>query len=248
MSSLATTVVERLVEAFESHRDEARAKQMRAYMRDQFPFLGIMKTERVQLSRAALAGLGRPSQEDVAAVAIAGWKRDEREYQYAGIWYVRRNALVLGPGFLDTAKRLVTTKPWWDTVDDLAANVVGGLVAGHPQLTTTMDDWIGSKNIWLARTALIHQLRYRTDTDAARLFDYCLRRANETDFFIWKAIGWALREYSKTDGGGVVRFLRDNDAVLPGLSKREAMKWLDASRREASSPSPRSGQLPSETS
>jgi 3-methyladenine DNA glycosylase AlkD len=77
---------------------------------------------------------------------------------------VRRNAAVLGPGFMATAKRLITTRSWWDTVDDLAANVVGGLLAGHPKLTSTMDDWIASKNRWLARTALIHQLRYRADT------------------------------------------------------------------------------------
>jgi 3-methyladenine DNA glycosylase AlkD len=230
MSSLSGTVVGRLVEAFEPRRDEIRAKQMRAYMRDQFPFLGIMKTERVALSRNALAGLAHPVHKEVAAVATALWKREEREYQYAAIWYVRRNAAVLGPGFAATTKRLIITKSWWDTVDDLAANVVGGIVARHPELRSTMDDWIASKNIWLARTALIHQLRHRTDTDAARLFDYCLRRANDTEFFIRKAIGWALREYSKTDGRAVVRFLRENGPVLSGLSKNEAMKWLNASR------------------
>ncbi len=84
--------------------------------------------------------------------------------------------------------------------------------------------------VWLARTALIHQLRYRADTDADRLFAYCLRRANDTDFFIRKAIGWALREYSKTDGGAVVRFLRENGPAFSGLSRNEAMKWLNASR------------------
>ena len=236
MTAPATTVVERLAEAFEPHRDEARGKQMRAYMRHQFPFLGIMKTERVRLSRAALAGLDRPTEKDVAAVAIACWKRDAREYQYAGIWYARRNAAVLGPGFLAVAKRLITTKSWWDTVDDLAANVVGGLVAGHPRLATTMDDWIASKNLWLARTALIHQLRFRTDTDAERLFDYCMRRANDTEFFIRKAIGWALREYSKTDEQAVLAFVRERRQELSPLSRREAMKWIEAPRREASIP------------
>jgi 3-methyladenine DNA glycosylase AlkD len=230
VTSLPRTVVERLVEAFEPRRDDARAAQMRAYMRDQFPFLGIMKTERVQLSRSALTALGAPSEKEVAAVAAALWKREEREYQYAAIWYVRRHATALGPGFVASAERLIVTKSWWDTVDDLAANVVGGLVARHADLSATMDDWIASENLWLARTALIHQLRYRGDTDGARLFSYCLRRASDTDFFIRKAIGWALREYTKTDGKAVVRFLCENDAALSGLSKREAVKWLDASR------------------
>ena len=237
MSSLARTVLDRLTAAFEPRRDPGRAAQMTAYLRGQFPFLGIMKPERVALSREAIAGLDRPTERDLADVAAACWKRAEREYQYAGIWYVRRHGSALGAGFIGKAERLVVTKSWWDTVDDLAANVVGELVKRHPELHREMDRWIESENIWLARAAILHQLRYRSDTDAARLFAYCLRRATDREFFIRKAIGWALREYTKTDHRAVLAFLRENDASLATLSKREAMKWIDASRREASIPS-----------
>lgn len=89
MSAQARTVLQRLTEAFEPHRDPIRAKQMRAYMRDGFPFLGIMENERVHLTREALAGLPSPSQKDLAAVATGCWKLDEREYQYAGVWHLR---------------------------------------------------------------------------------------------------------------------------------------------------------------
>lgn len=206
---------------------------MKAYLRDQFPFLGIMKPQRVALTRDALAGLARPTERDVAAVAAGCWRRAEREYQYAGCWYVRRHQKVLGPGFVADARTLITTKSWWDTVDDLAANVVGDLVRTYPDLRAEMDAWIDSENLWLARAAIIHQLRYRSSTDAQRLFASCLHRAAETDFFIRKAIGWALREYTKTDGDAVIRFLSDHGDALSGLSRREAMKWLEATARDA---------------
>lgn len=103
---------------------------------------------------------------------------------------------------------------------------VGPLVRANPLLRKTMDDWISSENFWLARTAILHQLHYKKETDADRLFSYCLRRAADTEFFIRKAIGWALREYSKTDAQAVRQFVR-NHPELSGLSTREAMKWIE---------------------
>jgi 3-methyladenine DNA glycosylase AlkD len=111
--------------------------------------------------------------------------------------------------------------------------VVGPLVSRYPDLALTMDDWIASDNIWLARTAIIHQERFKDRTDVERLFSYCLLRAADRDFFIRKAIGWALREYSKTDADAVRRFVADHGSELSPLSQREALKWL--SRRPPAS-------------
>jgi len=94
-----------------------------------------------------------------------------------------------------------------------------------------MDEWIGDDDIWLARTAILHQNRFKGGTDADRLFRYCEVRAADTEFFLRKAIGWALREYSKTDAVAVRAFVAAHDRELSGLSKREALKWLD--RRSA---------------
>lgn len=105
-------------------------------MRDGFPFLGIMENERVHLTREALAGLPSPSQKDLAAVATGCWKLDEREYQYAGVWHLRRHATALGPGFIGDAERLVVTKSWWDTVPADSSRTVaalGGYRLLHPQ-------------------------------------------------------------------------------------------------------------------
>ena len=233
MTRTSDAFLARLDSGFAKHQDPERAVGMAAYMRDRFAFFGIQKPQRVEILRAADDGLAPPDERDVTAVARGCWKRAEREFQYAGSWYARRHAAVLGRDFLDVTEHLITTKSWWDTVDEIASHLVGDLVLRFPVLRRRMDAWSRSPNIWLARTAIIHQLRYRSRTDAERLFAYCARRAPETEFFIRKAIGWALREYSKTDAQAVERFLNENDARLSGLSKREAMSWLNASPREA---------------
>jgi 3-methyladenine DNA glycosylase AlkD len=89
-----------------------------------------------------------------------------------------------------------------------------------------MEEWVGSEDLWLARTAILHQGRYRERTDAAFLFAACLRRAGDPEFFIRKAIGWALRDYARVDPEAVRRFVTDHAQQLSGLSKREAMKHL----------------------
>ena len=125
-------------------------------------------------------------------------------------------------------RHLVTTVPWWDTIDLLAAHVVGALVAADPALAAEMDRWSADDDLWLVRTALLHQLRYKERTDTDRLFHYCLRQSGHPDFFVRKAIGWALREYAKTDPGAVRDFLaREGDRFAP-LSVREALKNIGA--------------------
>jgi 3-methyladenine DNA glycosylase AlkD len=220
---LARTVLDRLTAAYGAAADPAQAAPMRAYMRDGFPFLGIKTPHRRTLSRQVLAGLDRPTEVDLRAVALACWELPQREYQYFAVDWVARHARVCSPAFLATAEVLVTTRSWWDTVDALAAHVVGAIVARHPDSVSTMDLWARDTNLWLVRTAILHQLRYKEATDAARLFGYCATQSGHRDFFIRKAIGWALREYAYTDPGAVVNFVRTHP-TLSGLSVREALK------------------------
>jgi 3-methyladenine DNA glycosylase AlkD len=133
---------------------------------------------------------------------------------------------VPGADFLGTVRELITTKSWWDTVDPLAARFVGGLVRRHPQLLAEMDRWSVEENMWLVRTAILHQLYYGAQTDTARLFEYCTRQAGHPDFFVRKAIGWALRQYARTDADAVREYLAKNQARLSPLSAREASKHL----------------------
>ena len=226
-TALGDDVVARWQAAFGPAADPERATFMAAYMKGHFPFLGIPSTPRRALAREAVAGLPAPDEADVAAVAAGAWALDAREYQYAAVDYAVRWVRRCSPAFLPVAQGLITTKSWWDTVDLLAARVVGPLVAATPALRAEMDRWLVSDDLWLARSAILHQLKWKAETDADWLFAACLARAADTDFFLRKAIGWALREYSKTDAAAVRRFVADHDAELSGLSQREALKWLD---------------------
>ncbi|MCW6010155.1 DNA alkylation repair protein [Micromonospora sp. CPCC 205371] len=224
MTPLASAVMERLTSAYGDARDPAKAAAMAAYMRGQFAFLGIQSPAQKALARAALAGLPRPAEDDLRDVAAACWALPEREYQYFACGWLRRHARVCSADFLATARELITTKSWWDTVDTLAAHLVGTLVSRHPALVSTMDEWSTDENLWLVRAAILHQLGYKEGTDAARLFRYCARQAGHRDFFVRKAIGWALREYARTNPEAVRSFVESHR--LTPLSSREALRRL----------------------
>lgn len=225
----APALVERFRLAVEAARDPVRAAGMAAYLRGRFPFAGIPAPGLTTIYRAAIAGLPPPAVEaEVAAVALACWDLPEREYQHLGGAHLRRHARLLGPAFVPVLERLVTTKSWWDTVDELATHVAGPLVAAHPELRSVIDRWIEADDLWLARVAILHQERWKERTDAALLFDYCVRRAGDRDFFIRKAIGWALREYAKTDPEAVRAFLARERGRFAPLTVREALKNIGA--------------------
>ncbi|MFH9829027.1 DNA alkylation repair protein [Streptomyces bobili] len=227
-SALADTVLQRLTAAYGAAADPARAAAMRAYMKDVAPFLGIPTPERRALSRSVLAGLPRPDEADCTAIGLRCWALPEREYHYFAVDYLRRYAGRCSSAFLPVVRRLVTTVSWWDTVDLLAVRVVGPLVAADPRLTAEMDAWITDDDLWVARTALLHQLGYKDRTDTGRLFGYCLGQSGHPDFFVRKAIGWSLREYAKTDPDAVRDFLARERGRFAPLTVREAVKNIGA--------------------
>lgn len=224
MTDLARTVLARLTEQLPPLGDPVRAASNGAYLRDQFPFLGLTKPALATATRSALAGLPRPDETDLHAIALGCWDLPEREYQYVAATYLRRHIGVCGPEFIATAEHLILTKSWWDTVDELSAHIVGPLVRRHPQLLPVMDDWLAGDQLWLIRGALLYQLMYKEATDVDLLLRYCAARAGHPDFFIRKAIGWALRNYAKIDPDLVRDFVSAHERQLSGLSRREALK------------------------
>ncbi|MFJ8861528.1 DNA alkylation repair protein [Streptomyces sp. NPDC102451] len=223
-SALADTVLDRLTTVYPAAADPEHAAGAAAYMRNIAPFLGMSTPRRRMLSKEVLAGTGRPDEQDCTAIALRCWELPEREYQYFAADYLRRHVARCSSGFVPVLRHLVDTVPWWDTVDLLAAHVAGPLVSADPGLAVVMDRWIEDDSIWVARTALLHQLRYKERTDAGRLFRYCLLRADHPDFFLRKAIGWSLREYAKTDPEAVRGFVDGARDRLSPLSVREALK------------------------
>ena len=125
-----------------------------------------------------------------------------------------------------TVRRIATTHAWWDTIDELAKHVAGRIVKNDPSQVSVMDEWVDSSDMWVARVAILHQLGFKATTDVERLFAYCDRRADETDFFYRKAIGWALRQYAYEDPDAVRAYVERSGDRLSALSIREALKNL----------------------
>lgn len=213
-----------LIQAFYAARDAERAKGMAAYMKGLFPFLGIGKPERAALQRGFLRRAKKAGVVDRDLVARL-WALPEREFQYLAVDYLIALSGGLAEEDIGLLAGLVADKSWWDTVDALAANVVGPLGARHPELVDShIMAWATGENIWLARTAILFQLKYKERTDTRVLARVIGLTCGTREFFLNKAIGWALREYSKTDREWVRAFVAG--AGLHPLSVREGSKYL----------------------
>lgn len=186
------------------------AGPMGSYLKDQFPFLGVKTPARRAASKPLLSAAQNWTVSEILDVADALMDETEREFAQIAVDLIRSNVKSLKSEHLGRLQTLVQTKPWWDTVDALAVHGVGALVKADRMLQTVMDSWIGDDDIWLARTAILHQLLWKTETDAKRLFHYCDLRGADTEFFIRKALGWALRHYARTDPDAVRAYVAGN--------------------------------------
>lgn len=215
---------EELIAAFYANGNEAKAGFMAAYMKDRFPFLGLTKPERTALQRDFLRRAKKAATVDWELVDRL-WALPEREFQYLAADYLETVRGRVAAGDIGRLAGLVTTKSWWDTVDGLAAIVVGDLCARHPELVgSRIVRWSAGDNIWLARTAILFQLKYKEKTDTEVLGLVIRNTCGTKEFFLNKAIGWALREYSKTDREWVRAFIAGHR--LHPLSVREGSKYL----------------------
>jgi 3-methyladenine DNA glycosylase AlkD len=162
-------------------------------------------------------------------LADALWRLPEREFRYAAIDLLSKHHKKLDMSALPRLLALVQTDAWWDTVDGLAAVVSDLLLhalASQPEVQNCMDDCLLHHHLWVRRVAMLHQLGWKERTDTHRLYRYALTLAPENDFFIRKAIGWALRDHARTQPDAVRAFLLQHEEVLSGLTRREAGKHL----------------------
>ncbi len=209
-----------------SEKDEDKASWQASYMRLQFPFFGIPKPQLDKLIKTFLQDNPIDDEAQLMIFMRNCWDREQREFQYVALTAGTKYKKLWTPNFLAFLKELIVAKSWWDTVDYLAANLVGLLIKQYPELITEMDRWVKDPNMWVRRSALLFQLKWKQETDQKRLFSYCLALQHEKEFFIRKAIGWALREYSKAAPNEVRTFLEANKDTLSPLSYKEGMKRL----------------------
>jgi 3-methyladenine DNA glycosylase AlkD len=208
--------------------DPVRATAMASYMKTDMAFYGVPKAGRAEVLRLVLRRYPiATAAEYVGAVEVL-WGLPHREEKYLAIDVASNHRAHITFAHVGLYRRLIVEGAWWDLVDGVAANCVGRvLLRERPQMGPVLERWIDDDDMWIRRSALIAHLRHKGDTDAEQLLRHCLARAHEKEFFIRKAIGWALREYAKTDPEAVAAFALAHRGELSGLSLREATKHLE---------------------
>ena len=227
-------LAEDLVIVLRAAGDPARVRGAQAYMKTRDPFFGVGAVP----LRAALKPLyiaHRPgTQAEYLSQVAALWAIPEREGKYAAVEWARQFSPFITLDALPLYERMVRKGQWWDTVDAIAAHLVGRLLATQRDaMKPRMEAWNRDPDLWIRRTSLLAHLKHKASTDHAQLFAHCLRLAGEKEFFIRKAIGWVLRTVAEQDPERVAAWIRPRLHRMSGLTRREATRKLPEGLRVA---------------
>ena len=213
-----------LITDLEENRNELLAESMSKYMQDKFRFLGVRGATRTEIYKKYFPDARKAKTIDWNFVENC-WNKEEREFQYVVVYYLKAMQKFLKRDDISRLKYLIVTKSWWDTVD-LLAKVVGSLVIRIEGYDQIMLEWSKDSNIWLKRVAILYQLSLKEKVDKQVLERILVNNLGDSEFFINKAIGWALRDYSKFNPEWVREFIKKNKDNMANLSIREASKYI----------------------
>ncbi|MCG8701677.1 MAG: DNA alkylation repair protein [Bacteroidales bacterium] len=208
-------------EGFWAQENPERAKKLKAYLKDKFEIIGIDTTARRKVQNEVFKKFGFPV-EDWRKLIDELWEMPHREFQWVGVDILIKAKKYYAEEDLPFFEKLIVTKSWWDSVDMIIAHGFGEYFKKFPGKINRTLNYVESDNIWLQRTAILFQLKYKKQTDNQLLSDYIVELSGSKEFFVQKAIGWILREYAKVNPHWVVEFV--NSHTLKPLSKREALK------------------------
>jgi 3-methyladenine DNA glycosylase AlkD len=220
-------LVQQLESALERHRNDLEAEGMSRYMKYRFAYFGIKKPKRAVIQKEWFSLIPREfSQADKRELVLELWQKEQREFHYVAMDFMakwkEKEILLEDSNFIEF---LLTNHSWWDSVDTLASNYLSRYLRVFPnQKEVLINSWRTSENLWLRRSCLIFQLRYKSETNFNLLRRLILEFKHEKEFFIQKAIGWSLREYAKTNPKNVKKFVEESG--IQGLAKREALKHI----------------------
>ncbi|MFC4411227.1 DNA alkylation repair protein [Chungangia koreensis] len=212
-----------LITYFSDHKNIEKSPKMASYMKNRFPFLGIDSPLRTDLLKRYFSQYELPPASQAWDEVFALYELPEREYHYAAIALIGK----IQPSIEDIGliRQIIETKSWWDSVDSIAPSILGNIVRRNREKgEEVMRNWSLSDNFWVVRAALLHQLKYKAETNECLLFSMIERHADSEEFFVQKAIGWVLREYAKTNPENVRKFVKSIE--LKPLSRREALKHI----------------------
>jgi 3-methyladenine DNA glycosylase AlkD len=208
--------------------DTRRAAGAQAYMKSAMPYYGVPTPVLRETCKKIFSGLAWPSRILWRDQVLSLWRGAKfREERYVAIELTghRLASHFQTPAALPLYEEIIVTGAWWDYVDVIASNRIGPILRRDPvRMKRTMLAWSKSGNMWKRRTAILSQLSFRKQTDLGLLYACIETSLDSTEFFLRKAIGWALRQYAWTDPAEVKRYVRRNRSRLSGLSYREALK------------------------
>ena len=214
-----------IIKDLELLADSERASRMKQYLRNQFEFYGIPSSVQRAKLKPYLLKSSLPPIEDAPQIAKELYELPQRECQHFALEFLNKYTKSAPGEFIAIYEQLICTKSWWDTVDFIASNLVGMHFKRFEDLKNDyVYKWMSSDNFWLHRTSIIFQLKYKHEVDLEILEAAIEKGKGSKEFFIQKAIGWALRQYGKFNPDYVIKYVSEN--VLAPLSKREALKHL----------------------
>ena len=223
-------LAEQIIAELKVLADPEIAEGMRAYMKSNQPFYGVKAGPRRSSFKTIAKQFKMISQVEYEQIIFELWAGAYREEMYQALevaeHYKKYRTLASWPIY----DRLVRTAPHWDTLDWIAGKIVSSLVLQHRELEANLIDWSQADNFWVRRASLLAHLRHKEQTNTQLLADTILALCHESEFFIRKAIGWVLRDYSYTDPAWVSNFVAQYDDRLSGLSKREALKQINRNK------------------
>lgn len=204
-----------------SNSNPLNAEPMAKYMKYRFKYYGLKRPQLKMLVNDKLKEYKSYSTDHLYQLVSLFWEEEEREMQYIAL-DILRNIISKREIRIEFIEKLITTKSWWDSVDGIAE--VNGKYFKNNYDLELLNKWVDSQNIWLNRSAIIFQLKYKNTTDYILLQNIINRLKHKNEFFIQKAIGWTLREYSKTNPNQVLKIVESEN--LTGLAKREAIRLI----------------------
>ena len=214
----------KLYEEMIQHKNEEQAQKMSKYMLNKFEYIGIKTPERRKIFKNSFKEYKNKEKIDWEFVNKC-WENKYREFQYIAADYLKNMKDKLTRDDIPKLKQLILKKSWWDTIDNLDMTI-GALALKDSNVNKILLEWSLDENIWLRRIAIDHQLLRKEKTDTELLEKILKNNLGQAEFFINKAIGWALRDYSKTNPNWVKNFIEKNREKMAKLSIREASKYL----------------------
>lgn len=222
---MTSQIAQLVITLLQQNANSQEAVAMQSYMKNQFQFWGIKAPLRQQLMRQALKQYQLPEAAEVRTEIKLLWNYPKREAQYVAQDLYKRRIKQESSSAIEFLQWMICQNSWWDTVDFIASNLVGELVLRYPDLKQShLKVWVKSPNLWLRRTSILFQLKYKNQVDEDFLLKAIEYNLNDDDFFMRKAIGWSLRQYSKFNPE-FVNYVVDNYS-LSKLSYKEATKYL----------------------